>query len=342
MTRNYDLALLGFGNVGRATARLLASKQETLRLQYGVTFRVVGIYTQRHGCAIDPEGVELLRAVRLVERGQSLAELTQQAEPPDALAFLRTCGATVLLESIPVNYETGQPALDYLRTALELGMHAITANKGPVVHGYEALTSLAQARQVSFLFESAVMDGAPIFSLWREALPGAVLNGFRGILNSTTNYILTRMEGGESFAQALTQAQQIGIAETDPSGDIDGWDAAVKVAALVTVLMGRACTPAQVERKGIAGLTPADVELASQAGKRWKLVCSAGWEGGVLTARVAPEVVDAGDPLFNVSGTSSAITFFTDVLPALTVVEGDPGPQTTAFGLLADFLRAAR
>lgn len=342
MTRHYDLALLGFGNVGRATARLLASKQETLRLQYGVTFRVVGIYTQRHGCAIDPEGVELLRAVRLVERGQSLAGLTQQAEPPDALAFLRTCGATVLLESIPVNYETGQPALDYLRTALELGMHAITANKGPVVHGYEALTSLAQARQVSFLFESAVMDGAPIFSLWREALPGAVLNGFRGILNSTTNYILTRMEGDESFAQALTHAQQIGIAETDPSGDIDGWDAAVKVAALVTVLMGRACTPAQVERKGIAGLTPADVEQASQAGKRWKLVCSAGWEGGVLTARVAPEVVDAGDPLFNVSGTSSAVTFFTDVLPALTVVEGDPGPQTTAFGLLADFLRAAR
>jgi homoserine dehydrogenase len=342
MTRHYDLALLGFGNVGRATARLLASKQETLRLQYGVTFRVVGIYTQRHGCAIDPEGVDLLRAVRLVERGRSLAELTQQAEPPDALAFLRTCGATVLLESIPVNYETGQPALDYLRTALELGMHAITANKGPVVHGYEALTSLAQARQVSFLFESAVMDGAPIFSLWREALPGAVLNGFRGILNSTTNYILTRMEGGEPFAQALTHAQQIGIAETDPSGDIDGWDAAVKVAALVTVLMGRACTPAQVERKGIAGLTPADVHQASQAGKRWKLVCSAGWEGSVLTAGVAPEVVDAGDPLFNVSGTSSAVTFFTDVLPALTVVEGDPGPQTTAFGLLADFLRAAR
>ncbi len=342
MTKHYDLALMGFGNVGRATARLLASKQEFLRLRHGITFRVVGIYTQRHGCAIDPEGVELLRAVRLVERGQSLAELTLLAEPPDALAFLRTCGASVLLESIPVNYETGQPALDYLRTGLELGMHAITANKGPVVHGYEALTSLAEAHQLSFLFESAVMDGAPIFSLWREALPGAVMNGFRGILNSTTNYILTRMEGGESFAQALTHAQQIGIAETDPSGDVDGWDAAVKVAALVTVLMGRACTPAQVMRTGIAELTATDVQQASRDGKRWKLVCSAGWEGSVLTSRVAPELVDAGDPLFNVSGTSSAITFFADVLPALTIVEGDPGPETTAYGLLADFLRAVR
>lgn len=342
MTRHYDLALMGFGNVGRATARLLASKQEFLRLHHGVTFRVVGIYTQRHGCAIDPEGIELLRAARLVERGQSLVELTQFAEPPDALAFLRTCGAQVLLESIPVNYETGQPALDYLHCALELGMHAITANKGPVVHGYEALTNLAEARQVRFLFESAVMDGAPIFSLWREALPGAQLNGFRGILNSTTNYILTRMESGESFAQALTHAQEIGIAETEPSGDIDGWDAAVKVAALVTVLMGRACTPAQVERKGIAELTPADLQQASQAGRRWKLVCSAGWEGSVLATRVAPECVEAGDPLFNVGGTSSAITFFTDVLPSLTIVEGDPGPQTTAFGLLADFLRATR
>jgi len=342
MTKHLDLALIGFGNVGRATARLLASKQEYLRLRHGVTFRVVGIYTQHHGCAIDPEGIELLRAARLVERGQSLAELTQLAEPPDALAFLRTCGANALLESVPVNYDTGQPALDYLRTALELGMHAITANKGPVVHGYEALTSLAEARKLSFLFESAVMDGAPIFSLWRDALPGAVMSGFRGILNSTTNYILTRMEGGEAFEEALAHAQELGIAETDPSGDVDGWDAAVKVAALVTVLMGRACTPAHVERVGIAALTPADIQKASRAGLRWKLVCSAGWEGGVLTTRVAPERIEAGDPLFNVSGTSSAITFFTDVLPALTVVEGDPGPQTTAFGLLADFLRAAR
>jgi homoserine dehydrogenase len=333
---------MGFGNVGRATARLLASKQEHLRLGYGVTFRVVGIYTQRHGCAIDPEGIEVLRATRLVERGQSPAGLSQIPEPPDALAFLRTCGATVLLESIPVNYETGQPALDYLRAALELGMHAITANKGPVVHGYSALTGLAEARQLNFFFESAVMDGAPIFSLWREALPGAVMNGFRGILNSTTNYILTRMEGGESFAEALTHAQQIGIAETDPTGDVEGWDAAVIVAALVTVLMGRACTPAQVERTGIAGLSAADVHRASQAGQRWKLVCSAGWEGSVLNTRVAPELVEAGDPLFNVSGTSSAITFYPDVLPALTVIEGDPGPQTTAFGLLADLLRVAR
>jgi homoserine dehydrogenase len=342
MTKHYDLALLGFGNVGRATARLLASKQEFLRLHHAVTFRVVGIHTLRHGCAIDPEGIELLLAVRLVERGQSLAELSQLAEPPDVPAFLRTCGASVVFESIPVNYETGQPALDYLRTALELGMHAITANKGPVVHGYEALSRLAEQRRLTFLFESAVMDGAPIFSLWRQALPGAVMNGFRGILNSTTNYILTRMESGESFGLALSHAQQIGIAETDPSGDIEGWDAAVKVAALVTVLMGRACTPAQVERTGIAGLTPDDLQQASRDGKRWKLVCSAGWEGSVLTTRVAPEQVDAADPLFHVSGTTSAITFFSDVLPALTVIEGDPGPQTTAFGLLADFLRATR
>ncbi|MCJ7512273.1 MAG: homoserine dehydrogenase [Anaerolineales bacterium] len=342
MTNHYDLAMLGFGNVGRALARLLVAKQEFIRLRHAVTFRVVGIYTQRHGCALDPEGIELLRAVRLVERGQTLSELTQLAEPPDALAFLRTCGANLLMESTPVNYETGQPALDYLKTALEIGMHAISANKGPVVHGYEELTGLAEARQLRFLFESAVMDGAPIFSLWRETLPGAVLTGFRGILNSTTNYILTRMEAGESYAEALAHAQQIGIAETDPSGDVQGWDAAVKVAALVTVLMGRACTPAQVEREGIASVTPERIRQAKAAGQRWKLICSAGWEGNVLTTRVAPEPIDSGDPLFNVSGTSSALTFFTDVLPALTVIEGNPGPETTAFGMLADFLRVVR
>jgi homoserine dehydrogenase len=341
MTRNYDLALLGFGNVGQALARLLIAKQESIRRRYGVTFRVVGISTRGHGSAVDPEGIELARAVGLAERGQSLAPLSQLAEPPDVFAFLRTCGADVLFESIPVDYASGQPALEYLRTALEAGMHAVTANKGPVVHGFEALTQLASQHQRRFLFESAVMDGAPIFSLWREAMPGAVLTGFRGILNSTTNYILTRMEDGETFSDALANAQQIGIAETDPSGDVEGWDSAVKVAALVTVLMGRACTPAQVERRGIAEVTPESIGEAQTAGRRWKLVCSAHWEGNVLHTRVTPQQVEAGDPLYNVSGTSSALTFFTDVLPALTVIEGNPGPQTTAFGLLADFLRAA-
>ena len=150
-----------------------------------------------------------------------------------------------MFESTPVNYATGQPAVDYLRAALEHGMHAVSANKGPVVHAYRELTALARSKGVNYYFESAVMDGAPIFSLFRETLPAVSLRGFRGILNSTTNLILTRMEAGESFDQAVAYAQSIGIAETDPSGDVDGWDAAVKVAALATVLMDAAAQAAR-------------------------------------------------------------------------------------------------
>jgi homoserine dehydrogenase len=210
------------------------------------------------------------------------------------------------------------------------------------VHGYRELTALARTVGRRFFFESTVMDGAPIFSLFRAALPGANLMRFRGVLNSTTNLILTRMEAGESFADAVHYAQSIGIAETDPSGDIDGWDAAVKVAALVTVLMDYPLKPAEVDRQGIRALTPQDVAAALQSGQRWKLVCSAQRTPQGIQARVAPERVPQASPMFSVQGTTSIVEFETDVLGNLSIVETDPGPHTTAYGLLADFLNAVR
>jgi len=334
------LALLGFGNVGRAFARLLLAKRDELHRRYGLTFRVVGIATGRHGAAIDPEGIDLERALALVEKGGSLAKLATSPQPGSGIAFVQECRADVLVETTPVDYQTGQPAVDFLRTALNLGMHAITANKGPVVHAYRQLSELAQAHGRRFYFESAVMDGAPIFSLWREALPGARLLSFRGILNSTTNLILTLMEEGRSFEDALARAQSIGVAETDPSGDIQGWDAAVKVAALATVLMDAPLKPDQVDRKGIERLTAEEVEAARIQGRRWKLICRAAKEGDALRASVCPELIGADDPLYNIMGTSSAVTFHADVLSGLTIVESDPGPETTAYGLLADLLHA--
>jgi homoserine dehydrogenase len=248
----------------------------------------------------------------------------------------------VLFENTPVNYVSGQPAVSYLRTALQAGMHAITANKGPVVHAYQELTDLAKKHGRKFYFESAVMDGAPIFSLFRESLPATSLHAFYGILNSTTNLILTRMENGDSFDGALAYAQSIGLAETDPSGDIDGWDAAVKVAALITVLMGIPFKPTDVERTGIRSLTTDDIFQALKQGKRWKLVCTARREGASVLARVRPELVGTDSPVYGVNDTSSIVTFETDVLPQLSIVEGNPGPETTAYGLLADFINATR
>jgi homoserine dehydrogenase len=336
----YKLAFIGFGNVGRALARLLLEKRQELNRRCGVEWRAVALATGRHGTALDPQGLDLGRALALAKVGASLAELSPEAAPPDTLDLIRSCRADVLFETTPVNYETGQPAVDHLRAALGAGMHAITANKGPVVHAYPELRQLAATRGRRFLFESAVMDGAPIFSLWRTALPGARLLSFRGILNSTTNLILGLMEQGRSFDEAVAHAQAIGIAETDPSGDILGWDAAVKVAALVTVLMGVPLKPHDVRRKGIEDLSPAAVRSALRAGHRWKLVCEARWEGERPRARVAPEQIEPGDPLHSVDGTSSAVTFHTDVLGPLTIREENPGPRTTAYGLLADFLSA--
>jgi homoserine dehydrogenase len=313
---HHNLALLGFGNVGRAFVRLLDHKKGELKERYGITYTVVGIATAHHGAAIDPSGLEAVTAADLVEAGDSLEVLSRVAIR-DNFDFLLRCGADVLFENTPVDVATGQPAIDHLRAALERGMHIITANKGPVVHAYRELTQLAEAAGRKFYFESTVMDGAPIFSLFRSGLPVTRLQSFRGILNSTTN-----------------------LAETDPSGDIDGWDAAIKVAALVTVLMNIPLTPQQVDRTGIRGITAEMVKAARAEGMRWKLVCSAELKGELVKGRVAPELVASFSPLYGVEGSSSIVEFHTDTLSSLSIIEGNPGPETTAYGLLADFINA--
>ncbi len=338
-----SLVLVGFGNVGKAFARLLLKKRSELKTHFDLEFQVTGIATGRHGKAINPRGIDLEQAIALVESGQSLAALSTQPAPEDMADFIRACPGDVLFENTPVNHHTGLPAADYLRTALQKGMHAITANKGPVVHAYADLTRLAQSAGKRFLFESAVMDGAPIFSLFRGPLPAADLIGFHGILNSCTNLLLERMENGESFEDAVRYAQSIGITETDPSADIDGWDAAIKIAALATVLMDTPLKPDLIEREGIRGLTPQMLADARQAGERWKLVCSARRdENGQLFGKVKPERVKAGSPLYNIQGTSSYVQFELDVLPGLGILESNPGPETTAYGLLADLINAVR
>jgi len=339
---HYRLALLGFGNVGQALARLLLQKQADILEQYGITFSVTGIATGRHGTAIDPDGIPLETALEIMQVDEKLDRLSRLPLPADNLSFIRQCPADVLFENTPVDYASGQPAIDHLAAALNHGMHAITANKGPVVHAYRQLSDLAASQGRKFYFESTVMDGAPIFSLFRGALPAARLLSLRGVLNSTTNLILNRIEVGESFDQAVAYAQAIGIAETDPSGDIDGWDAAIKVAALITVLMDVPFKPAQVERQGIRGITPVNIERARGQGKRWKLVCSAERDGDNVRARVAPQMVGVDSPMYGVDGTTSIVQFETDVLGLLSVIESDPGPHTTAYGLLADFLNAVK
>ena len=276
--------------------------------------------------------------LNLLEAGKSLSELDQTDSPSEAAAFIAACPAEFMFETTPVNPKTGQPAITYIETAFKHGMHVVTANKGPVVHGYQTLTALAAEKGLKFQFESTVMDGAPIFALFREVLAGANLIGFYGILNSCTNLLLDMMEAGKSLEEAVAYGQSIGITETDPSNDIDGWDASIKVAALVTVLMSIPITPQQVDRTGIRSITPEMIADAKAEGKRWKLVCSARREGDSVLATVAPERVGPDSPLYSVSGTNSFCQLELDVLPGLGILETDTEPNTTAYGLFADFL----
>jgi homoserine dehydrogenase len=263
------------------------------------------------------------------------------APPNDVREWLAAGQADVLFEATSLNVENGQPAVNHIRAALEHGAHAITANKGPVVHAYRELRDLAAARRKRFLFESTVMDGVPIFSLFHE-LPVIHLRGFHGILNSTTNVILSEMENGLSFEAALKKAQELGIAETDATHDIDGWDAAVKTAALITVLIDVPVRLSEIEREGIRGLSGDAVRTARKEGRPYKLVCRARRAGAGITASVRPEQVAMSDPMAGIAGTSSYVYFETDIFPGLAVTEENPGLYATAYGMLADFVRAVR
>jgi homoserine dehydrogenase len=332
--RTYNLCLLGFGNVNRALLGLLRKKETQLQAR-GIGWRVTGVASRRMGWIADADGVDV---EELVEgSGESQKRRTRVSAPHE---WLKAARADVMFEATSLGVADGQPAIDHIRAALEYGAHAITANKGPVVHAYQELRSLAAAKGKKFLFESTVMDGVPIFSLFRDNLPVIELRGFRGILNSTTNVILGGMEEGLSFEESLKKAQQMGVAETDPSHDVEGWDAAVKVAALVTVLMGAPIRLEEIERKGIGKLSCETVRAARAAGTPYKLVCRAQRDGARVRASVRPEQLPARDPMAWVAGTSSIIYFETDVFPGLVLTENNPGLEATAYGMLADFVQA--
>ena len=333
----FRLCLIGFGNVGHELVKLIDRKRAELRSGYDLDLQIVGIATGRHGTVMNRDGLDGMTAI---DDWSRLLRFT--THPPDALSLIRECGADAMIEMTPIHRDTGRPAIDHIETALAAGQHAITANKGPLAHDWRRLRDLARRAGRAFLFESTVMDGFPLFNLYRECLPATKVLSFRGVLNSTTNLILTKMEEGMSFDDAVKHAQDIGIAETDPSNDIDGWDSAVKVTALCNVMMDADIRPQQVARTGIRGITPEQVKRAMRQGKKIRLMCAAELRGGQPVTRVAPEEVGPDDAAYRLYGTTSVIAIRTDTLNQLTLLETAPTPAQTAFGVLADILSAAR
>jgi homoserine dehydrogenase len=333
---------VGFGNVGRAFLRLLIAKETELRRRYDIRWRLAGVATRRNGWVADPDGLNPIAILNGHFPPQPSQQHPAHSPPPQNFReWLERCRADVLFEASSLDAQSGQPAIDHLRAALELGAHAITANKGPVVHAFRELTALAQEKKKQFLYESTVMDGVPIFSMFPLGLPATDLRGFSGVLNSTTNVVLTEVEKGRSFEEAVRRAQALGVAESDPTADLDGWDAAVKVAALAIVLMGVPVKLEQIQRSGIRELSEEKVRSVRGAGMRYKLVCRAERRGDGVDCSVKPELLLASDPLANLEGTSSAVRFDLDVF-GLSIVEHNPGIEATGYGMLADFVRAVQ
>lgn len=305
--------------MGRALARLLESKATELRDRYGIECEIAGVATRRTGWRAG------------------------DTELPNIDEWLATTKPDVVFETTSLNPETGQPAIEYLRKSLQAGAHTITANKAPIVYAYDELNELAIAKGKRFFFEATVLDSAPVFSLFRETLPAAKVRAFSGAFNSTTNVIIETMEAGRSFDEGVKIAQELGVAETDPSYDVDGWDSIMKVCAIARVILRTPLMPADVRREGIRGLDTATLQAARTEGRPYKLITRAMVNSdGSVTASVRPEQIGAGDPLGGVRGTSLAIHFELDTIPGLTIVSHRPNLQSTAYGLLCDFINAVK
>ncbi len=352
-----DLLLVGFGNVGRRFAALLDEKSVRLRGEHDLSWRVVGIATKRHGSAYDARGLDVVKALRLAEAGAPIGALigpeSGRTIAPDATgldlikhatseAKARRMQHLVVVETTVLDIERGQPATDHVIAALRGGAHVVTANKGPVAFACREILSTAEMARRRFLFEGAVMDGIPVFNLVRETLPAVDILGFRGVINATANFVLTAMEAGRSFEHAVAEMQSAGIAEADPSLDIDGWDAAAKTAALVNVLMKGSATPHTIDRTGIRDVTREHVLDAVLRGKRIRLVASAERLDGRAVGRVAPVELDGSDPLANLTGLQNQLVLNTDLLGPVGIQQLSGGLLQTAYALLTDLVTIAR
>jgi len=336
------LLFIGFGTVGQGLSELLLTKKDDLATQYGLDWKVIGIADMLKGSAYDPGGLDLAEALALVERGESLSDWPGVGRDRDAPTMIAEADADVMLEITYTDIETGQPATDHIRAALERGMHVTTTNKGPVALHSRELIELAKDHGVQFLYEGTVMAGTPLLNLIRETLAGSEISEMQGILNGTTNYILTKMESGMDYEAALAQAQQLGYAEAVPDADVLGWDALAKVTILANTVFGAELAPADSLCTGITQITPDDIATARAKGKRYKLIGRVWRDGDQVSASVSPQLMDLSHPLAGVGGATNAMTISTDTLGDVTIVGPGAGRVETGFSLLNDLLAIRR
>ena len=335
------LAFIGFGVVGQGLAEILEKKRDELESKYGYEYSIVAVSDFRKGSAMKADGLDVTKLLELASEGR-ISEYPGAETGLDAVETIKRTNADVIVEVSFTNIETGEPAYTHFKAALESGKNLVTTNKGPTALFFSELNELAKSKGVSFRYEGTVLSGTPVLNLNEFCFSGNEISEIKGILNGTTNFILTNMEKGREYADVLKEAQELGYAEAKPDADVEGYDALAKVVILAKSVMGANISPEEVERTGITGLTLADIEAAKKEQKRWKLIGRVRREGGGVKASVRPEKLDLSDPLAGVGGATNALTFVTDLLGEVTIVGPGAGKTETGYSLLADLLAIHR
>jgi len=339
----FKIAFIGFGTVGQGLTEILLEKKDMLAEKYDFHWTVVAISDIVKGSVYDENGLDMTKVLDLVKKGKKLDEYPSGIKGLDSLATIKETNADTIVEVTFTDVKTGEPALTHIKTALSAGKNVVSTNKGPVVKQAVELLKMAESNDAHYGFEGVVLAGTPVLNLAKFSLAGNKINGFKGILNGTTNYILTRMEEGMPYDDALKKAQELGYAEADPTGDVEGLDALGKVVILSNVVLGKNIDWKDVERKGITEITKEDVEKAKAEVKRWKLIGSAEVQpDGSVKAKVWPEKLPLSDPLAGVNEAINALTYYTDELGPITIVGPGAGRRETGFSLLIDLLEINR
>lgn len=336
--KEINICLVGFGNAAQEFCRMLINKNLELKDSTGYDIKVTAIAGRSKGGIINVKGIDLEKAIRDVECTGSFDASAVDTVTMETLQVIRHCNANVLIELSTLSIYDGQPAITHIETAFDSGMHVITGNKGPIAFKYQKLRDNSKDRGLQFLYETTVMDGTPIFNLVKDNMPGCKVLSFRGILNSTTNFVLGEMENGNRFEDAIKEAKRRGFAEDDPSMDIDGWDAAAKTSALLNVLMDTNINPTEIDRQGIAHITLDDIEKAKVKQCKIKLLCEGYFEDNEAKGRVHPVYIKSNDTFSNIDATSSILAITTDLMGEVQIIEKNPEIQQTAYGIYSDLL----
>ncbi len=332
------LILVGFGVVGQSFADLISEEAVKLDREFGLRPKVVGII-DKHGAAVSPEGIDLKRAVKSKKDSGTLDGLGDgvYSSGRPALEVIKDVECEVVVETTPTELSRGEPGISHLRAAMKERRHVICTNKGPLALAMPALIELAHHNHVMFKFSGTVGGGTPVLDFAKKCLEGSSISSIKGILNGTSNYILTRMATeGAAMKDALAEAQRLGYAEADPTYDIGGFDTACKIVITSNYILGTGLSINDLDIKGITEVTPKDVLAAKARGRVIKLIGSVDKK-----AKVAPEEIDVSHPL-NVSGTFNAILFNTHPAGEITLVGKGAGGKETASAVLRDLIEIRR